>query len=91
MKKCPVCGKDFEPENPKGKVCSTKCRMKLMRTRKEIEKYEIEEKKKAESAKWKTKPKKVIVRDLNQEAIAKGTPIEPKQGSLAWFLKHNKD
>jgi predicted nucleic acid-binding Zn ribbon protein len=85
MKKCPVCGKGFTPKNPKGMVCSDGCRIKLFRARKEIAKYEAEEKAKKEAR------KKVIVRDLNQGAIAKGTHIEPKQGSLAWFLKQNNN
>jgi predicted nucleic acid-binding Zn ribbon protein len=42
MKKCPVCGKDFTPRNPKGKVCSAGCRKKAERARKEIVKYETE-------------------------------------------------
>lgn len=34
MKNCLVCGVEFEPKNPKGVYCSTKCRMKGMRKKK---------------------------------------------------------
>lgn len=36
MKKCIVCGTDFEPKNPKGKYCSDKCKMKDARTKKKL-------------------------------------------------------
>ena len=87
MKKCPVCGNEFEPKNPKGKVCSGRCRIKLMRARIEAKEIEAQIKKDAEdqSAKWKNK---VTVRNLNDEAKPKSTPYEPKEGSMAWYLKY---
>lgn len=35
MKKCPICGVEFQPKNPKGKFCSAKCRLKSSRIKKD--------------------------------------------------------
>lgn len=48
MKKCIVCGADFEPKNPKGKFCSDKCKMKAARDKKKLIFAKPEEKLKPE-------------------------------------------
>ena len=60
MKKCIVCGDQFEPKNPKGVYCSPKCKMRDARAKK----------KPPEKAKPEIKPEnKVHVRDLNTETV----------------------
>jgi hypothetical protein len=70
MKKCLVCGKDFEPKNPKGKVCSTNCRKKKSRAVKLVEEFE---KKNTQIVPPKTESK-IQVRNLNKEVV-KSMPL----------------
>ncbi len=85
MKICSYCKNEFEPKKPKAIYCSTKCRTYAHRDKKKDENpYKMY----ADGLHPAVKQIKDFVEtELKKEK--KG--VEPKEGSLAWYLKHGNE
>lgn len=74
MKICLICGKEFEPKNPKGRFCSAKCRQKDYRNgvKKQLEVYRASQRKNGKYPTLVPEAMVLISPEAEMKAVQKG-------------------